>query len=331
MVAIEETLGQMEKVPETPHNIYDILIIGAGPAGMSAAVCASRANMNVLLIEKAMPGGETSISYKIDNYLGFPKGITGDSLGKRMEEQLFEYNVTYIREDVTEIRNIRKEEKTVITDMGTEFKTKAILYAVGLEPKPLGTDFERQFLGRGISYYAQCDASRYEGKDVAVVGGGNCACYAAEYLSDYVNKLYIIHRSDFIKAVRSLKDRVLNNPKIVIMWDSEIEEVFGIDKVEKIKVRNTRTNQYTWIDTKGIFVNSGRIPPKELLGNTVNVDESGFIVTDEYMRTNVPGVYAAGDIRAKQIRQIATAVSDGMIASINIERDIYRNQFHSRA
>ena len=194
----------------------------------------------------------------------------------------------------------------------------------GLEPKCIEADFEKKFLGRGISYYAQGDGESYRDKNVAVIGGGNCACYAAEHLSQFVNKLYLIHRSDNIKAVKLLKEKILNNNKIDIIWNSEPVEAFGIDKLEKIKLHNVITNQHTWIDVKGVFVYIGRIPPKEIVSLDVNVDEEGFIITDDYMRTNISGVYAAGDIRSKQIRQIATAVADGMIAAVNADKDLNR-------
>jgi len=245
-------------------------------------------------------------------------------LGKQMEDQIFSYDIRYTCEQVSDIVDIHKKGKIVSTNLSNQYKTKAILIAVGLEPKRLEAGFESKFLGRGISYYARCDVDYYGGEDVVVIGGGNCACYAADHLSKFVNKVYIIHHYDHIRAVKSLKESIAANPKIDIMWDSQVTEVFGIDKVEKIKVVNTINQQHTWIDVKGIFVYVGRIPPKEIISAEIDIDENGFIITDEYMRTNIPGVYAAGDIRTKQVRQIATAVSDGMIAAINVERDIFR-------
>jgi len=155
-----------------------------------------------------------------------------------------------------------------------------------------------------------------------VIGGGNCACYAAEYLAQFVKKLYIIHRSDYIKAVKTLKEKIMNNSIIDVLWNTELVDVFGVDHVEKIKLLNISTTQTTWLDVKAIFVYVGRIPPRDLISVDIELDEKGYIITDEYMRTNIPGVYAAGDIRSKQIRQIATAISDGMIAAINVDRDI---------
>jgi thioredoxin reductase (NADPH) len=302
---------------------YDLIVIGAGPAGMSAALCARRALLNVLIIDRNLPGGEAATAYKISNYLGFPKGILGSDLTRAMETHLDDYNVEISCESVEDIFNHDKPVKTITTDLGNKYRTKAIILAIGLEPTKLSPQLDRNFLGRGLSYYAQSDAQSYAGKDVAVIGGGNCACYAADYLSQFVNKLYLVHSADYIKSVANLKQRVLQNPKIDVLWDTELVDIFGIDKLEKIKLKNKLTHQQTWIDVKGVFVYIGRVPPKDIVSLDVKVDEKGFIITDEYMRTNIPGIYAAGDIRSKQIRQIATAVADGMIAAINVDRDCF--------
>ena len=320
----EEVALEKEKLTPKDEEIFDLLIVGAGPAGLSAALCAGRARLKVLIVDKALPGGQAATAYKIYNYLGFPKGILGSDLSSQMEEHLKDYDIHWTTETVEDIINVHSNEKTVLTDIGHRYKVKSIILATGLEPKELGASFEKQFIGRGISYFAQCDAESYRGKDVAVIGGGNCACYAVEYLSEYVNKLYLIHQSDYIKAVASLKEKIMNNPKVDILWDTELTDVFGIDKVEKIKLRNMLTTQETWLDVKGVFIYVGRKPPQDIISVDVAVDENGYVLTDEYMRTNIPYVYAAGDIRAKQIRQIPTAISDGMIAAINAQRDIGR-------
>ncbi len=320
---IEDTLVEMQAMKPNQEDIYDLIIIGAGAAGISAAICACRANLNVCVLEKALPGGQVSTAYRISNLPGYPEGILGDNLARNMEAQLNDHTYYYSGEGVSDISD-QGSFKTVHTELGAVYKAKSVLIAVGLEPKELNTDFEKSFVGRGISYYAQGDVDTYKGQDVAVIGGGNCACYAADYLAQYVNKLYLIHRSDNIKAVKKLKNRIFDNPKIDVMWDSDVEDVFGIDNIEKIKVRNVVNNQYTWIDVRGMFVYVGRIPPAVQFNMKIDTDDKGFIVTDQYMRTSVPGIYAAGDIRVKQIRQIATAISDGMVAAINIDRDLQR-------
>ncbi|MBT5856105.1 FAD-dependent oxidoreductase [bacterium] len=325
MIDNTQTETELERQAPKETERFDVAIIGAGPAGMSAALGAARANLNVLLIEKALPGGETSTACKISNYIGFPKGILGEDLGKRMEDQLNDYpTITHVCESVTDILNISDKEKIIKTSLDSEYKCQAIIFALGLEPKRLDTNFERQFLGRGVSYYARGDVEFHHEEDVMVIGGGNCACYAADYLSNFVNKVYMVHSKDHLRAVKSIKQSVETNPKIDIFWDSKVSEVFGIDRVEKAKVENTVNSQHTWLDVKGIFVYVGRIPPEDIISVEIDTDEDGFIITDEFMRTNIPGIYAAGDIRSKQVRQIATAVSDGMIASINVERDFFR-------
>lgn len=319
---IEETVLETQKHIPNQNEVFDLIIIGSGPAGMSAAICAGRADLKTLIIEKALPGGQVSTSFNVDNCLGFPGGILGEELALRMEEHLFNYNIYYSCESVETISDPYSSIKTVRTDLDHVYRTKTIILAIGLDPQKLNASFESQFLGRGISYFAKCDADYYKGKDIAVIGGGNCACYAADYLSQFANNLYLIHRSDSLKSVKTLKEKVMGNPKISIMWHSEVTDVFGIDKVEKIKVTNITNDQYTWIDVKAIFIYSGRIPPKNLFGLDINRDEKGYIITDEYMRTNLPGIFAAGDIRSKQIRQIPTAISDGMVAGVNIGKEL---------
>ncbi len=321
---LQQTLMETHKLHPKDGEVFDVIIIGAGPAGMSAAICAGRAMLKVLILERALAGGQASTAYRISNYLGFPKGLLGETLTLRMEEHLEDYPLYYSREVAEDILNSNSETKTVRTDMGVMYHAKAIIIAAGLEPRKLNTDFEVTFRGRGVSYYAQGDGETYRGKDVAVIGGGNCACYAADYLSEQVNHLYLVHRSDSLKAVKSLKEKVMSNPKITVIWNSDLVDAFGLNRIEKIKILNRMNTQHTWLDVKAIFVYVGRIPPKEFLHLHLQTDENGYIITDEFMRTSIRGIYAAGDIRAKQIRQIATAVSDGMIAAINVERDLLR-------
>ncbi len=321
-----DTEIQVETTFLSPKNqdIFDLIIVGAGPAGMSAAICAGRAKLKTLLLDRTMPGGQMSTAYRIHNMPGYPGGILGVDLAQRMESHLHDFGIYFQCESVEDILNPHQEVKIVKTDMNNFYQAKAVILAQGLEPKKLGASFERQFLGRGISYYAQCDGESYRGKDVAVIGGGNCACYAAEYLADFVNRLYLVHESDDIKAVKDLKQRVLTNPRIDVLWNTRLEDVFGVDRVEKVKLLNSVTQQHTWIDVKAVFLYVGRIPPEDIISCELAVDEKGFIITDEGMRTSIKGIYAAGDIRSKQIRQIATSISDGMIAAVNADRDISR-------
>eukprot|EP01047_Picozoa_sp_COSAG01_P006071 COSAG01_NODE_216_length_21695_cov_83.368772_9_plen_324_part_00 len=303
---------------------FDLLIIGAGPAGMSAAVCASRAGLKVLIVDKALPGGQTSTAYHVNNYLGFPDGVLGVDLSAKMEQQLLQYGISYSCDTVTDILNCAAKTKEVRTALARVYYTKSLIIASGLEPKSLGLSFEKKFLGRGVSYYAQGDGMSYQGKTVVVIGGGNCACYAADYLLKFVEKLFLVHRGNDIKAVKVLKDKVIGHPNLSVLWETEAVDAFGVDKLEKLKCQHLYTQQQTWIDAQCVFVYAGRVPAEELFLLELDKDEMGYIITDAYMRTSIPGIYAVGDIRQKQIRQIATAVSDGMVAAINIERDIFR-------
>lgn len=316
-----------EPIKKSPENndLFDVIIIGSGPSGMSAGICASRSDLKTLVIEKALPGGECSTACRIDNFIGQPKsGILGEDLGRVMEEQMFTHDIFYTCETVIDFINIHGPVKSVVTSLGNEYRTKTIILAIGLEPKKLNAEFENRFMGHGISYYAQADRSFYENKNIVVIGGGNCACYAADYLSTFVNHVYMIHNYDQLRAVKKLKQTIESNEKITLMWNSKVTEVFGVDHVERVKTEHVLTGQSTWLDAQGIFIYVGRVPPQDIVRFDIELDEKGFIITDEYMRTNISGVYAAGDIRSKQVRQIAPAVSDGMLAAINVERDFFR-------
>jgi thioredoxin reductase (NADPH) len=324
---VNDTKPEMEPVKRRPENndIFDVVIIGSGPAGMSAGICASRADLKTLVIEKALPGGECSTACKIDNFIGQPKGgVLGEDLGRTMESQLFSHDIYYTCETVVDFINLHGPVKSLVTSLGNEYRAKAVILAIGLEPKKLNADFETRFLGHGVSYYAQSDPSIYANKNVVVIGGGNCACYAADYLAGYVNHVYMVHNYDQLRAVKKLKQKIESNPNITLMWNSKVTDVFGVDNVERVKTEHVLTGQSTWLDAQGVFIYIGRCPPQDIIRFDIRLDEKGFIVTDEYMRTNIPGVYAAGDIRSKQVRQIAPAVSDGMIAAINVERDFFR-------
>ena len=319
-----ETLVQQDR--KTPENceFFDVIIIGAGPAGMSAAVCSSRADLKTLVIEKTLPGGECSTACKIDNFIGQPNGILGEDLARIMENQLFTHDIFYTCETVIDFINVNGPVKTLVTSLGNEYRTKTIILAIGLEPTQLNAEFEKQFMGHGISYYAQSDPATYKDKNVVVIGGGNCACYAADYLAHYASHVYIIHTFDQLRAVKKLKQKIEENSAITCMWNSKVTEVFGIDHVERVKTENILNGQSTWLDAQGVFIYVGRTPPQDIVSFDIDLDENGYVITDECMRTNIGGVYAAGDIRSKQVRQIAPAVSDGMIAAINVERDFFR-------
>lgn len=325
MDALDVPEVAQQVVPKSPEDneLFDVIVIGAGPAGMSAAVCASRAHLKTVVIEKAMPGGECSTACRIDNFVG-QSGVFGPDLGRSMEDQLFSHDIYYTCETVVNFSYIDRSVKVITTSLGRSYRTKSIIFAIGLEPKTLDPSIEGRFLGQGVSYYAQADMGEYSDKNVVVIGGGNCACYAADYLSSLVHHVYMVHTYDSIRAVQRLRSSIERNPKISLVWNTKVTELFGIDHVERVKTENIVNGQTTWLDAQCVFVYIGRVPPQDIIQFDIELDARGFIITDDCMRTNIQGVYAAGDIRSKQVRQIATAVSDGMIAAINIERDIFR-------
>ena len=278
---LNNTLTVTEPIKKAPENndIFDVIIIGSGPSGMSAGICASRSDLKTLIIEKALPGGECSTACKIDNFIGQPKhGILGEDLGRVMEEQLFTHDVYYTCETVIDFINIQGPVKTVITSLGNEYRTKTIILAIGLEPKKLNAEFESQFMGHGISYYAQADPSYYENKNAVVIGGGNCACYAADYLTNFVNHVYMVHNFDQLRAVKKLKQKIESNENITLMWNSKVTEVFGIDHVEKVKTEHVLTGQSTWLDAQGIFIYIGRTPHKILFVLILTLMKKGSLL-----------------------------------------------------
>ena len=238
---VEEQLKKNMSISPENGEEFDIIVIGAGPAGMSTAMCARRGGLKTLLIEQALPGGHASTAYHIDNYLGSTTGVLGEDLGRTMEEQVSEYEHYYSCEMVEDIIEFKDNVKLIKTELNNEYRAKAIVIATGLQPKTLDADFEKVF-GRGVSYYAQCDVDMYKDADVAVIGV-EIVCYAAEFYQ--TNKLYLIHKSDHVKAVQKLREKILNNPKIHCLRNSDLSDIFGIDKVEKIKIKNTLSDQYT--------------------------------------------------------------------------------------
>ncbi len=314
-----ETVRQREAVDEL--DVYDLVIIGAGPAGMSAAIYAARGQLRTMLLEKAMPGGQVSNIWKIENYIGFPQGIIGTELTKRMEAHLNEFKVEKAWGYVSEIEHLEAKVKCVKTDIGNRYYTRTIIIASGLEPKKLNVPGELQFRGRGVSYLATLDGHNYLGKHVAIIGGTTEAVDSALYLARFAKKIYIIYPQSELHAVMSHKQKIHEkSDQIDCLCNSVIEEIMGEARVHEICIRNTLTDKTRVIPCEGVFVNIGKNPENRFLTPQVKLDEEGFVVTDAYNRTTVEGVFAAGDVRSKYIRQIATAVADGAIAAVMVDK-----------
>lgn len=306
--------------------LYDLIILGAGPAGLSAALYAGRACLKTLLIEKAMPGGQITLTNDIENYPGqLLEGESGFSLTERMGQQADKFGVERAYDEITAI-DLSGEEK-MLTGLSGEYRAKAVILATGAHPKPIGCENEALFTGRGISFCATCDGMFFRGLDVYVVGGGDSAVEEAIFLTRFARKVTIIHRRDQLRAVKAIQERAFANEKIDFLWNSVVEKVDGEDALSEITVRNVVTGERTVIraseadGTFGLFGFVGYAPNTELFEGKVNMDK-GYIVTDEDMHTSVPGVFAAGDLRVKSLRQVITAAADGAIAAMQAAKYI---------
>ena len=299
---------------------YDLIIIGAGPAGLSAGLYAGRARLNTLIIEKQKNGGQIVITDEIENYPGCIEGETGPSLIDRMVKQTEKFGVDHVFDTVTDM-DLTGDVKTVKC-LHEEYSAKAVIIAAGANPVNIGCPGEKEFSGKGVSYCATCDAAFFEDFEVYVVGGGDAAVEEAMYLTKFARKVTIIHRRNELRAAKSIQDKAFANPKIDFMWDTVVEEIKGDGIVESMVVRNVKTGELTEVfadeddGTFGIFVFIGFRPNTEVFKGHVEMDEKGYILTDPDMHTNVPGVFAAGDIRQKSLRQVVTACADGAIAAV---------------
>ncbi len=299
---------------------YDLIIIGAGPAGLSAGLYAGRARLNTLIIEKQKNGGQIVITDEIENYPGCIEGETGPTLIDRMVKQTEKFGVDHVFDTVTDM-DLTGEVKTVKC-LHEEYSAKAVIIAAGANPVNIGCPGEKEFSGKGVSYCATCDAAFFEDFEVYVVGGGDAAVEEAMYLTKFARKVTIIHRRNELRAARSIQDKAFANPKIDFMWDTVVEEIKGDGIVESMVVKNVKTGELTEVfadeddGTFGIFVFIGFKPNTEVFRGHVEMDEKGYVLTDPDMHTNVPGVYAAGDIRQKSLRQVVTACADGAIAAV---------------
>ncbi len=306
--------------------LYDVIILGAGPAGLSAALYAGRACLKTLLIEKAMPGGQITLTNDIENYPGqLLEGESGFSLTERMSQQADKFGVERAFDEITDV-DFSGEEK-VLTGHSGEYRAKTVILATGAHPKPIGCENEEKFTGRGISFCATCDGMFFRNMDVYVVGGGDSAVEEAIFLTRFARKVTIIHRRDQLRAVKTIQERAFSNEKIDFLWNTVVEKVDGDDALAEMTVRNVLTSETTVIraneadGTFGLFGFVGFAPNTALFEGKVDM-ERGYIVTDEDMHTSVPGVFAAGDLRVKSLRQVITAAADGAIAAMQCAKYI---------
>ncbi|MCL2837904.1 MAG: thioredoxin-disulfide reductase [Oscillospiraceae bacterium] len=301
--------------------MYDLIIIGAGPAGLSAAIYAARAGLDVVVFERMFAGGQVVSTYEIENYPGMVDFISGPDLAYKFEAHARKFDVNIVYEEILQI-SIENDAKIVKTSKG-EHASRGIILAMGANPKPLGIPREKQLIGSGVSYCATCDGAFYKGKDVAVVGGGNTAAEDALFLARFCNKVYLIHRRDVLRADSVLAKKISAEPKIETVFDSVVTEILG-EKVESVTVENVKTGFSGNVEVSGLFVAVGTAPQTALVRDLVVLSPSGHIITDENMRTNVDKIYAVGDIRDKLLRQVLTAAADGAVAATVFANEISR-------
>lgn len=299
--------------------MYDLIIIGSGPAGLSAAVYGKRAGLNLLVIEeKPMSGGQVLNTYEVDNYLGM-SGVGGFDLGTKFKEHADAAGAEFKTASVKEICN-GDGIKIVRTSDGTSYETRAIILATGAEHRILGVPGEETYKGKGVSYCATCDGAFFRQKDVAVVGGGDVAVEDAIYLARMCNKVYLIHRRDNLRAARGLQDKLTACGNVEILWNRTVQEICGSGSVEGVKLNHVGEATQEDLAVQGVFIAVGMHPETEAFRDVVPCDEQGYVIAGEDCVTKIPGVFAAGDLRTKQVRQIVTAVADGACAVASVER-----------
>lgn len=299
--------------------IYDVIIIGSGPAGLAAAIYAARAELSLLVVEKAgLSGGQIINTYEVDNYPGTP-GISGFDLSIKFREHAEKLGTTFINGEVTGFA-LDGDKKVVTLDDGNEYKARAVVIATGGAPRHLMVDGENKLSGMGVSYCATCDGAFFKNKTVAVVGGGDVAVEDAIFLARICKQVYVIHRRDQFRASKSIVSRLISMENVTILWDSVVEKINGEDKVESIDIKNLKTDLTTNHEVAGIFIAVGYMPNSDSYKEIVSVDQAGYIIASENCETNVPGIFAAGDVRTKELRQIITAASDGANAITAVEK-----------
>ena len=298
-------------------HIFDVIIIGGGPGGYTAALYTARAGLDTVVLEKLSAGGQMALTTQIDNYPGFPEGIDGFTLGENMQQGAERFGA---RTELAEVSGVslKGEIKTVETSEGI-FRGRTVIHATGAEPRMLGLPKERELTGRGVNYCAACDGMQYRGKTVVVVGGGNSAAADAMLLSRVAKKVILVHRRDTLRATKVYHEPLMQAENVEFLWDSTVTELLHEEKVTGVRLRNVKTGEEREVSCDGVFVSIGRMPATELFREEVETDESGYVKADESTCTSLPGVFAVGDVRTKVLRQVVTATADGAVASHYVE------------
>ena len=305
------------------QEVYDTIIIGSGPAGLTAAIYAGRAELKTLVIAGVKYGGQLMDTTIIENYPGFPEGINGPELIERMIAQAQKFNAQIIFEDALKVE-LKDKIKKVYT-LEKEYQAKTVILALGANPRKLNVTGEEKLWGKGVSACAVCDGALFKNKEVAVVGGGDSAMEEASFLTNFASKVYLIHRRDSFRAAALMQKKVLNNPKIEILYNSEIQEVIGIDKVEALKIINNQNQTSQILKVDGLFLAIGHIPNTQIFQGQLELDSDGYIIVKNDVETSIEGVFASGDIKDKAYKQIVTAVSGGAIAALMANKYLKEN------
>lgn len=303
---------------------YDVAIIGAGPAGLSAAVYAARARLKTIIFEKGLVGGQIVLTTEVENYPGFEEPISGFELVDKMKKQAEGFGAEIKEEEVKAI-GLEGLCKILETENG-EYRAKTLICATGAYPRKLNIPGEQKLTGRGVSYCATCDGALYRDKEVAVIGGGDSAVEEGMFLTRFAKKVNIIHRRDELRAEKVIQERAFENPKINFIWDTVPQEINGDKFVKSLTLYNKKTKKAWELDIDGVFIYIGILPSTKLVESRITLDSQGFVLTDENMHTNVPGVFAAGDVIHKVLRQVVTAAADGAIAGSMAEKWIVENK-----
>jgi len=302
-------------------EIYDVLIVGGGPGGLTAAIYGSRARLKTAILEKAKPGGQAATTMEMENYPGFFEKTTGPGVMEQFLAHAKYFGTVILKGTAVDV-DLSGEVKKVITQTGETYYARSVVLAPGAEPRTLGIPGERKLRGKGVSYCATCDADFFEELDVVVVGNGDAAIEEAMYLTKFAETvtIIVIHDEGVLDCNKMSAERALQNPKIRLVWNSVLDEIVGDELVENVRVKNIKTGDISTLEVNGVFVFVGTVPKTEFLQGKIALDEYGYITTTERMETNIPGVYAVGDARAKYLRQVITAAADGAIAAVAAEK-----------
>jgi thioredoxin reductase (NADPH) len=300
------------------NTIYQVIIIGGGPAGLTAGLYCARSRLNTLLIEKGIMGGQITIIERVENYPGFPRGISGSELGQLIYEQATNYGLETLLAEVTKV--IPSSKHNLVSTSEGEFIAEAIIIATGAQFRKLNVPGEDKFVGKGVSYCATCDGPLFKGKTVAVIGGGDTAVTEALYLSKFASSVKVVHRRNQLRADKILQGKAAADPKIEFIWDSIVIQIEGEGIVKQLTIKNTKNAKLSILELAGVFVAIGSEPNSAQWKGLLPLDEEGYIITDESMRTKIAGVFAAGNVRHNSARQVVTAAGDGATAAISAEK-----------